>query len=724
MSTYNKTVWQDGDIITADKMNNIENGIYSYNEDITNLETNKQDVLTFDSAPTAESTNPVTSAGIKTALDSVDTEIGELKENFNQIHSTINSMTLGLDDDLLYLFVNGRKQGDGIQIGGTGTRYTVAFNMTRASAGSPSRFVYEGKPYTNTIVPDTGCEVKSVTVTMGGVTVPNAYNQQTGAVTISSATGDIVITAFADIAPIDLLNVTWANHAITCGQDTNAYNAWSPHNLQYDSVNDCFVLLQCHANRHLNPTCTNWTLSIINPYDSTDYEDITIPAFAGLGMLFVENGVWTLMPRYQNYAYRSSDRGETWETLQANIPQYLFGVYKCGDTYFGGNDKNSGITYYTSPDLLTWTEVSFDSNLGYTTLCETSFCEFDGKYWAFNRTNDSTLGHPVILQSTDEGETWTLFSDQLLHGYRSTISCYPFENYIMIGDIDRDNGVLYYSKFDGTTITELNTWQVPASGDDFHNVNIASNYKDTVILEFMHCVPIYFAGSRLYSTDHFCDNVMLVGSTKALPSFNFDSYIDTKDALMSYANANLTHGVNGGEYEYYDRFGHISIKDSGNITTFVDEVELPLNLVQLVDSGFGLVCQVKNSDSFVVPVNHINAQVENMSSSSNIYKYLGFVRLNNVTYMYAPNFHSDELPILIRVGAYKQVQNTVGTNQNLVTGESWQSNLGVRKVMSVNYMSNNNIMNLVNSNLWNDTTPHKFALVSYTPVSNEVETAG
>ena len=37
MSTYNKTVWQDGDIITADKMNNIENGIYSYNEDITNI---------------------------------------------------------------------------------------------------------------------------------------------------------------------------------------------------------------------------------------------------------------------------------------------------------------------------------------------------------------------------------------------------------------------------------------------------------------------------------------------------------------------------------------------------------------------------------------------------------------------------------------------------------------------------------------------------------------
>ena len=40
-----------------------------------------QSKFAFDSEPTAESGKPVTSAGIKTALDSVDTEIGELKEN-------------------------------------------------------------------------------------------------------------------------------------------------------------------------------------------------------------------------------------------------------------------------------------------------------------------------------------------------------------------------------------------------------------------------------------------------------------------------------------------------------------------------------------------------------------------------------------------------------------------------------------------------------------------
>ena len=58
-------------------LDEMDEDISSLNEDITNLETNKQDALTFDQTPTAESTNPVTSGGVKTALDSVDTEIGE-----------------------------------------------------------------------------------------------------------------------------------------------------------------------------------------------------------------------------------------------------------------------------------------------------------------------------------------------------------------------------------------------------------------------------------------------------------------------------------------------------------------------------------------------------------------------------------------------------------------------------------------------------------------------
>jgi hypothetical protein len=50
-------------------LDEMDEGISSLNEDITNLQTNKQDALTFDQTPTAESTNPVTSVGIKNAIE-------------------------------------------------------------------------------------------------------------------------------------------------------------------------------------------------------------------------------------------------------------------------------------------------------------------------------------------------------------------------------------------------------------------------------------------------------------------------------------------------------------------------------------------------------------------------------------------------------------------------------------------------------------------------------
>lgn len=537
-----------------------------------------------------------------------------------------------------------------------------------------------------------------------------------------TSTFNVAVTA----TPIDLLNVTWANHAITCGQDTNNYNAWSPHNLQYDSVNDCFVFLQCHTDRHVNWTASNWTLTLINPYDSTDYTAIAVPEFNGLGMLFVENGVWTLMPRNQSFAYRSSDKGVTWETLTANIPNYLFGVYKCGGTYFGGDDKNSGLTYYVSSDLLNWTAKTFDSSLGYTTLCETTFCDFDGKYWAFNRTNDADLGHPVILQSSDQGATWTLFSDQMLHGYRSTVSCYPFQNYIMVADIDRDNGVLYYNKFDGTTFTELNSWQVPYGGDDFHNVNIASNYKDIVILEFMHAAPFNkIRQTGVYAADYNCDNVMLVGSTKTLPSFNFDSYIDTYADMFAYANANWTSGLNGGiyEYEYAYTGGPVRIKGSNAITSFVDEVALPLNLMQ-VDrtTNSTLFATFKNGDSLASPWNtdyvfpHDTMSYSSLSATS----YVGIVEIKGIRYVYGFNGHTNELPVLIRTEYLKALtQYSPTSTQNNITGESWQEEIGFRRVISINPLNNGSqIVPFAKQIFDNGTAAHKFAFISYTPISS------
>lgn len=492
---------------------------------------------------------------------------------------------------------------------------------------------------------------------------------------------------------IDLLNVTWADHAITCGQDTNSYNAWSPHNLQYDEVNNCFVFLQCHANRHLSHTCTNWTLSIINPYDSTDYTDITIPSFNGLGMLFIENGTWTLLPRGGSAIYQSSDMGVTWETISASVPTYLFGVYKCGDTYFGGNDSNNEITYYQSSDLKTWTTKSFNSSLGYSILCETSFYEYGGKWWAFNRTNDSTLGHPVILQSTDNGATWTLFSDQELHGYRSTISCYPFKDWMVVADIDRDNGILYYNKFDGTTFTQLYFWKMPFAGDDFHNVNIASNYEDTVILEFMHATSgfdITYGGGNTYTVSRACDNVMIVGSTKNLPSLKFNR-IETTADMVAYFNANCTTGLNSQRTYSWDLFNNwIRCKFGETTLVFDDEVEIPLNLIS-VNTGTNKAQNLflKNGSSYAKAWNNTvtNPSKDNDRNVTASTAKQGFVNIKGIRYVFGYNDkRGDAFPVLTRQEHTININNIVNptTSQNSVIGETWQESLGFRRVVSIN----------------------------------------
>lgn len=610
--------------------------------------------------------------------------------------------------------------------GAGGTKYVVLYDIKNATLSNDARSIHEGNTYRTTVIPTEGYAVKTAYITMGGVEFANAYDEETKTITIANVSGDIAITVVCDIAPIDLLNVTWANHAITCGQDTNSYNAWSPHNLQYDSVNDCFVFLQCHCNRHLSGVYTNWTLSIINPYDSTDYTDITIPALSGLGMLFVENGVWTLMPRGKSFAYRSDDMGETWETLTASIPQYLFGVYKCGDTYFAGNDSNNDITYYKSSDLLTWTTETFDSTLGYSVLCETTFCEFDGKYWAFNRTNDSTLGHPVVLQSTDQGDTWTLFSDQMLHGYRSTVSCYPFRSYIMVADIDRDNGYLYYTRFDGEEFVELNSWKMPHAGDDFHNVNIVSNYKDTVILEFMHAASGYeitFNG-HVYTTARACDNVMIIGSTKELPSLGF-SYIDTMDDMTAYLNANCTSGLNSQRtYSYTSALSYIKCNYGESVTEFDDEIEVPLNLIMLSNDDILPNFTLKDGNHYVKTWSNTTTDPDKSMGQAPRGKTMrqGFVIVNGIRYVYGcMEGREDAFPILTRQNYIVSMNApTVGSANRVVVGETWQEQFGFRRVYSINESTSDVLKtfgSFIHKNVFSATSEHKFALLSYTPVT-------
>ena len=121
-----------------------------------------------------------------------------------RINATIDSMTLGIDEDdgLLYLYVNGVKQGEGIDIGGGSTRYTITYHLaTNMVSSNTATKVSEGGSYATTISsthPD--YQVNVITVTMGGSDV-TATAVSGHEIAIPSVTGDVVITVTALFYP-------------------------------------------------------------------------------------------------------------------------------------------------------------------------------------------------------------------------------------------------------------------------------------------------------------------------------------------------------------------------------------------------------------------------------------------------------------------------------------------------------------------------------------------
>lgn len=89
-----KTVWYETQNLTSAQRSAARNNIQAadqmtvdfHSTQISDLETGKQDKLTFDSTPTAGSSNPVTSAGIKTVTDALAGDVDDLKSAFDNTH--------------------------------------------------------------------------------------------------------------------------------------------------------------------------------------------------------------------------------------------------------------------------------------------------------------------------------------------------------------------------------------------------------------------------------------------------------------------------------------------------------------------------------------------------------------------------------------------------------------------------------------------------------------
>ena len=109
----------------------------------------------------------------------------------------------------------------------TAVVYSVTRNLTNVGAINTATSVNEGDGYSDKLAANTGYTIDEVTVTMGGVDITStAYNG--GSISISSVTGDIVITATANINTYtvtnNFTNATSSNTATTVTHGS-AYSA-------------------------------------------------------------------------------------------------------------------------------------------------------------------------------------------------------------------------------------------------------------------------------------------------------------------------------------------------------------------------------------------------------------------------------------------------------------------------------------------------------------------
>jgi hypothetical protein len=103
----------------------------------------------------------------------------------------------------------------------TNTYYSVTNNLTNCTNSNSATEIAKGKAYNATISANSGYALKSVTVTMGGasVTVTN------GVIAIEKVTGDIVITAVAEVAEPVTENLTLvAKTSIVTGDGSTREN--------------------------------------------------------------------------------------------------------------------------------------------------------------------------------------------------------------------------------------------------------------------------------------------------------------------------------------------------------------------------------------------------------------------------------------------------------------------------------------------------------------------
>ena len=130
-------------------------------------------------------------------------EFGE-PTTYNKTAGTANDTAFVVNvidptNEMVHSFCYGAGRDRAVGIGGT-IYHAVSATLSHVTSSNASTSIEDGTSYTTTLAAESGYDLQSVTVIMGGTDITStAYNSSTGVVSIASVTGYVSITATAII---------------------------------------------------------------------------------------------------------------------------------------------------------------------------------------------------------------------------------------------------------------------------------------------------------------------------------------------------------------------------------------------------------------------------------------------------------------------------------------------------------------------------------------------
>lgn len=332
----------------------------------------------------------------------------------------------------------------------------------------------------------------------------------------------------------------------------NKYLGWPAGNLKYDKNIDKFVCLILSCSAHIHSTSELY-VSYINKnnyvseipvrclfFDTDKTTSLTIVDEGVCSFIILQNGNYCLFKKIDNKTYRfiSEDYGKTWyKEQETNLNVEFWNLFKTSNgRMLATRDSYNSEIYYSDDEGITWQSSTPSGTIG-NYQCEGYILELSpNNLMCLARKNIEGMGrtatgsgdcdHALITYSTDNGTTWSAFSESntidnmnassccgVVHNgvveiftcsrwshegdafttdYANTGKCGAVIHYTAtIENALNDNfskiGIITYSKGTGTN-----------AFIDFHCPCIATNEKDMLLTYYDRTAPYTMESTNYY----------------------------------------------------------------------------------------------------------------------------------------------------------------------------------------------------------------------------------